>query len=121
MTFNLSPLATIRDMAMLRVLHRRVIGKGPLHFKGHFILRFGRRLEDPRATLKGPMVMKSLWRLVAIYNLLPRRCRETETVQDLQGQLQELVKQRMADGCADWAETFSPRNAVQKTSLLMNA
>ena len=105
-------------MAMLGVLHRRVIGKGPPHFKDHFILEPCRRLNDPRATLKGPLVVRSLWGLVGIYNLLPGRFRETETLKDFQGQLQELVKQRMADGCADWDETFSQRIAAKKHPLL---
>ena len=59
--------------------------------------------------------------LVAIYNLLPGICRESETVKDFQGQLQELAKRRMADGCADWAATSSPRIALKKHPLLTNA
>ena len=33
--FNLALLAARRDMAMLGLLHRTVVGKGPPHFKEH--------------------------------------------------------------------------------------
>ena len=61
MNFNLAPLATRRDIAMLGVVHRRVIGKCPPHFKDHFTLEPGKKLKDPRATLKGPMVVRSFF------------------------------------------------------------
>ena len=36
--FNLAPLSARRDMAMLGVIHRTVLGKGPPHFKQHCVL-----------------------------------------------------------------------------------
>ena len=36
MEFNLAPLTARRDMAMLGVIHRTVLGKGPEHFKKFF-------------------------------------------------------------------------------------
>ena len=38
MEFNLAPLRTRRDVAMLGVLHRTVLDKGPEHFKEFFKL-----------------------------------------------------------------------------------
>lgn len=38
MNFNLAPLRTRRDIAMMGVIHRRVLGKGPEHFKTHLQL-----------------------------------------------------------------------------------
>ena len=34
--FNLAPLRTRRDIAMLGLVHRTVLGKGPVHFKEIF-------------------------------------------------------------------------------------
>ena len=63
MVFNLAPLSARRDIAMLGVIHRTVLGKGPEHFKQFFFAtaktqsthwtrqatrRHGRQLEDPR-------------------------------------------------------------------------
>ena len=73
MEFNLAPLAARRDMAMLGVLHRTVLGRGPRHFKELFKLDTAGRLVDPRSTIGGEMVKRSALGLVAIYNLLPGR------------------------------------------------
>ena len=36
MVFNLAPLAARRDMAMLGLIHRTVLGKGPEQFRNFF-------------------------------------------------------------------------------------
>ena len=41
--FNLAPLWSSRDMAMMGVLHRAAIGKGPEHFKAFFKLSTAER------------------------------------------------------------------------------
>ena len=88
MNFNLAPLATRRDIAMLGVLHRAMVGQGPPHFKEHFMRENGRRMfRDPRSTLKGPLVVRSVLGLVAIYNLLPESCRQTKSVSEFQNEL----------------------------------
>ena len=50
---NLAPLAARRDVAMLGLIHRTVIGKGPNHFRECFKACDGRHLEDPRQISKG--------------------------------------------------------------------
>jgi hypothetical protein len=109
MEFNLAPLSTRRDIAMLGVLHRRVLGKGPLQFRKYFKLQGPRTLEDPRNELKGRLFTRSILGLIAIYNMVPERIRAARSVKDFQSQLQMLVKERMAQGCEDWAQSLSPR------------
>jgi hypothetical protein len=117
MTFNLAPLAARRDIAMMGLLHRTVIGKGPPHFRKHFQVEAGRRLKDPRVDLKSPLVKKSVLGLAAVYNMLPDKCRKARNVTEFQSQLQGLLKQRMIDGCGDWQEAFSPRVPLARHPL----
>ena len=97
---------------MLGLLHRVTIGEGPPHFKKHFIVEEGRKLKDPRKVFKGPLVNRSVLGLVAIYNMTPQQCRDETIVQGFQSQLQALLKERVAEGCENWIDTFSPRLAV---------
>ena len=115
--FSLAPLTTRRDIAMLGVLHRAVIGKGPEHFKDHFKLEGNRKLKDPTTDLKDPLIRRSALGLVPIYNMIPDRCKATQSVKEFQRRLQALVKERLNDGCLDWAMTFSPRKPLMNHPL----
>jgi hypothetical protein len=106
MHFNLAPLTSRRDIAMLGVLHRRVIGKGAPHFKKHFELEAGRRLRDPRTTMKGPLVIRSIFGLVAVYNMIPEMVRQATTVKQFQAELQGLLKKSLNDGRDNWKNHF---------------
>ena len=117
MEFNLAPLAARRDMAMLGVLHRAVLGKGPRHFEELFQLDTAGRLVDPRSTIGGEMVKRSALGLVAIYNMILGRCKKTCQAKDFQQGLQTLVKERAKDGCDDWAGVCSPRIFLQRHPL----
>ena len=115
--FNLAPLQTRRDMAMLGLLHRTVIGKGTPHFRQHFKLQPGRKVLDPRLEIKSPLVIRSALGLPAVYNMLSDRCREAKNVKEFQTRLQTLVKDRMEDGAPDWKDTFSPRLCLKTHPL----
>jgi hypothetical protein len=115
--FNLAPLASRRDMAMLGVLHRTVLGKGPPHFKSHFEVEAGRKLKDPRTAIKDPLIKRSALGLAAIYNMLPDRCRAMNSVRHFQHELQRILRERLEDGCEDWACTLSPRVPLNKHPL----
>ena len=67
MAFNLAPLCSRRDMAMLGVIHRTILGKGPPHFKEHFKLKANGRIADPREEIGG--------RLIACDLVFSRICR----------------------------------------------
>ena len=112
MEFSLAPLGTRRDIALLGLIHRTVLGLGPAHFKEFFKLSCstGRRhrfrlLDVPTTRLTS----RSALGLIAVYKLLPVWVAESLSVRVFQGKLQSLVKLRATDGCADWVSTFSPR------------
>ena len=80
--FSLASLTTRRDITMMGVLHRTMIGLGPSHFKKHFKIEPGRTFKDPRQALKGPLAVRSILGLVAVYNFLPEDIRAKESVKD---------------------------------------
>ena len=133
MHFNLAPLSARRDTAMLGLVHRAVLRKGPKHFQKLFVLqraartyytrlesrrqRHGRQLMAPRQTTHLNCVRRSAFGLVAVYNLLPAKVVHKETVKDFQAALQELLKERACQGCDDWTLTFSPRVPLHRHPL----
>ena len=111
MDFNLAPLATRRDIAMLGLLHRAAIGEGPSQFREHFKRRPNSlQLEDILATQQASALMKrSIWGQVKVYNSL-RGALQCSTVKDFQWMLQERAKRVAAKNLADdWATLYSPR------------
>ena len=124
MVFNLAPLATRRDMAMLGVVHRAALRKGPSHFWKFFQperdathlhwtrlagRRHSRHLKELRQGRFLEVFRRSALELTAVYNLLPNDTVKESTVKDFQGKLRLLLEERATSGCEDWAHTFSPR------------
>ena len=115
--FHLAPLKTRRDIAMLGVIHRTVLGIGPTQFKDFFQLaprvdgqRHRFQLVDIRVSgSMNSLLKRSPLGLIAIYNLLPEWVFEVKCVKHFQKNLQDLVKQRATAGCEDWADSLSPR------------
>ena len=123
--FNLAPFAIRRDVAMLGLIHRTVLGKGSKHFKTFFFpaeqrrtantrlerrrQQHGKQLSDPRAYTHLNATRRSALGLVAVYNLLPAEVVQKTIVKEFQKSLQELVKERAVANCENWAETLSPR------------
>lgn len=81
-----------------------MIGQGHPHFKKHFKAEPCQTFMDPRQTLKGPLAVRSILGLVAVYNLLPEYCRAKESVKDFQPELQKVVRERLQEGSLDWKE-----------------
>jgi hypothetical protein len=116
--FNLAPLDTRRDIAMLGVLHRTSLGKGPKHFKEYFKPAQGNLLEDPRDTLgRSRLVQRSAFGLVAVYNILPAQVRAKKSVQAFQTALQNMVKDAAGDGIKEWRHMLSPRLGMEHHPL----
>ena len=98
MHFNLAPLATRRDIAMLGLVYRTVLGKDPAHFHKHFRLagslelsgsrRHSRDLVDPRTEITGNITCQSALGLAAVYNMLPCNVVMLDSVGSFQGCLQ---------------------------------
>jgi len=121
--FQLAPLSVRRDIAMLGLIHRTALGKGPHHFNDIFPTSTrnveGRPMvEDARHTLRHPMVRRSALGLAAIYNRLPLSFVRSTTVSVFQHNLQEFVKARACAGCVDWRESLSPRLSLDGHPVL---
>jgi hypothetical protein len=133
---NLAPLSMRRDIAMLGVIHRAVLGKGPRQFFRFFTRdagatskhRLGIReyrngdLTDYLYPGSQPAqyVQRSALGLTSIYNLLPASIVERSScVQSFQRALQSLAKDHASDKVAGWQCLFSPRVALSK-HLLQN-
>ena len=109
--FKLAPLNTRRDIAMLGMIHRTVLGKGPQQFT-HFFNRDpnnGPKLMDPRRSSRSPLIKRSALGLVAVYNLLPHKVVSTHSVSVFQKALQEVVTSFATAGHPQWSEALSPR------------
>ena len=127
--FHLAPLAARRDMAMLGLIHRTVLGRGPACFSEFFhadedARREGRgRHRLQLMPLQGHFsdfalpgsrpanyIEWSVFGLIGVYNKLPASIVEScSSVKQFQGSLQALLVQRAKSGCHDWRHTFSPR------------
>jgi hypothetical protein len=115
--FNLAPLATRRDIAMLGVIHRAVLGKGPPHFKQYFRINHDMQLHDPRTTNRSQLVTRSALGLIAVYNLLPAGITSARSVTIFQTRLQLELKLRAEAGLPTWQNTYSPRMPLHQHPL----
>ena len=126
--FNLAPLRCRRDMAMLGIIHRCVLGRGPSHFKEFFKLdsrprRHTRRirhdfqLEDIRNRNFLEIERRSALGLIWVYNHLPERIVVEQSVKTFQSKLQGLLKEGIKSGCEDWRDILSPRVPVYRHPL----
>ena len=117
--FNLAPLSTRRDMAILGVIHRSALGLGPHCFSRFFRLssglppprgprRHGRHMDVPVGFSAPDYVLHSALGVVRIYNLLPDYVISANSVKEFQSRLQLLLRER-AGHCEDWPVTFSAR------------
>ena len=108
--FHLAPLSTRRDIAMLGLIHRTALGKGPPQFQKYFKKhRHNLTLHDPRSDSSSPLIKRSALGLVAIYNMLPHSSRVTRSVSAFQKSLQEVVTKYAAAGHPQWSDVLSPR------------
>ena len=121
---NLAPLGTRRDMALLGLIHRTVLGCGPEHFKEFFFQsgadgkhRFQLKeyrdghSSDYRFPNSRPAeyIWKSALGLTSVYNRLPCSIVEgCSTVSSFQSALQHLLRERALSE-TNWEQTFSPR------------
>ena len=89
---SLAPLATRRDIAMLGLIQRTILGKGPSRFSAfvHCDAQNSRKLIDPRRTCKCPLISRSALGLVTIYNMLPNSVTCEKSVSVFQKGLQDI-------------------------------
>ena len=118
----LSALAARRDIAILGVIHRTVLGKGLGQFSDFFKRpQHSNTLHDPRNGTKSPLIKRSALGLAAIYNLLPPGIRAAKSVAVLQKQLQACINRFAASGFPQWSEVLSPRIPLASHPLALHA
>ena len=129
--FNLAPLNVRRDVAMLGVLHRTVLGQGPEPLRHLFQAdmsvstrhtrssenKHDRQLVDMRNQHFLKITRRSAFGLVAVYNKLPQRIVSQETVRVFQSHLQLLVKKQCSLQDVRWTELLSPRVPMYRHPL----
>ena len=108
MSFNLAPLSLRRDIAMLGLIHRTVLGEGPVHFQRFFYVtssttrrserhrRHNRQLYEYRHGKYLDIVGRSALGAASVYNLLPQEIVDAENVKLFQRSLQDLARHAAA-------------------------
>ena len=123
LSFNLAPMSTRRDIAMLGMIHRAALGKGPCQLQQLFApaevvrrrpTRAGacvhdRQLREYRTGYFSELLSRSALGLVSVYNLLPQDFVNATDVSSFQKRLQCLVKTQAEAGKAGWSDILSPR------------
>jgi len=114
--FKLAPLHTRRDIALLGVVHRSAIGRGPPQLRQIFrklpaIMGPSRRqrpqIEDLAANFTQDYIKRSALGKVNVYNNLPSDVVESSmTVKLFQSAIQDLLMQRCAAGDITWPDCF---------------
>ncbi len=129
MHFNLAPLTLRRDIAMLGLIHRTVLGQGPSHFQRFFFAsasdarrsrrfkRHERQLHEYRNGKHLDIVARSALGLASVYNLLPSEIVEAESVKRFQHLLQDFVRDCVRRDVVGWSHVFSSRHPLHAHPL----
>ena len=125
--FRLAPLETRRDIAMLGVIHRTLLGLGPPHFSSFFQLSPHRHssrrhpfqvLDTRQPGRRLCMLDRSIVGLIWVYNLLPFEAVSTRSVSDFQKILQLIVKYFCLSAHPHWPFSLSNRMSASSHPLL---
>ena len=129
--YHLAPLPARRDMAMLGLLHRAVLGRGPPQLSAFFQLdrkegreytradhrRHDRQICEYRTGHFSELMRRSAFGLVAVYNSLPKKIVSCNSVGDFQRQLQSLMAKQAGSAADGWELLFSPRVPMYRHPL----
>ena len=118
--FNLAPLSTRRDIAMLAVIHRAVLRLGPPHFFHFFRFsntrtstrRHPRQLLDNRPARRLAIYDRSILGMIWVYNILPASAIFCNSVSDFQSALQDIVRFLCTTNHHLWRHCLSNRISV---------
>ena len=121
---NLAPLQTRRDIAMLGLIHRTVLGLSPPQFCDWFYLAevtdptyrtrrqsrlHNKQLHDWLNDRDTELLRRSALGLVRVYNELPQETVDQTSVKDFQTSLQNKVKAAVGKGQENWQNIFNLR------------
>ena len=124
--FKLAPLCTRRDIAMLGLIHRCVLGHGPPHFKRFIVFvegpSRGLRSSEQRHSLQlksmidgtqKEITRRSMLGMIDVYNILP--CAivdQSPSVQVFQSLLQQMVTEAATSDTDAWQRLLSSRHPL---------
>ena len=129
--FQLAPLSSRRDIAMLGFIHSCVCGNGPRHCNvfcrrkplgvqgGTRAARgeHSRQLLGVRTTSFSEQVRRSACGLIPVYNVLPEEVVLLPDVRAFQGALQGMLKIAAAAESPSWESVLSPRIPLYRHPL----
>ena len=121
---SLALLAMRRHISLLGLLHKIVLGQAPAPIEHLFsrktsnlrdfgidsgVSRHDRQLHDPIEPGHSPMIRRSVFGMIRIYNSLPQRTVSLQSVKSFQRALQKRARDSATDATVDWQLMFSPR------------
>ena len=121
---SLAPLGMRRDIAMLGLLHKVSLGAAAQPIQNMFAPRRGsldcfgigstfprhcRQLHDPVAFFHAPIIHRSIFGLIKVYNQLPFDVLDSKTPKHFQHHLQRSAKNAARAGQQSWQLMFSAR------------
>ena len=118
LVFNFAPLNSRRDIAMLAVLHKRVLGIAHHTLISMFPFssyqpahRHNKQLALPieQMIFQQALWMRSLFDLTQVYNRLPQRIVDLTTIKEFQHELTCILKQHCSRDAHSWSHIFDPR------------
>ena len=120
--YKLAPLSSRRDMAMLGLLHRVILGDvspqlralfplAPLNDSRRLPTRLGVRrhryqLQEP--SFHTDVLKRSIFGLTVVYNLLPAKIVASKSVKVFQSLLQAALRNAAENGIDNWQRVFAP-------------
>ena len=122
--YHLAPLQARRDLAMLGLIHRTVLGQGAEHFQKwffldtrpghHFPTRYQERKHDKQLWdyLDGThseLLRRSAFGLTRTYNSLPQSAVNATSVRAFQRSLQKDLKAKAKSGHDNWQHFYNCR------------
>ena len=122
--FDLGPSSLRRDIAMLGLIHRTILGEGPPHFWRWFCREdianrrsvghggHGLRVHEYRNGTHLDIGKRSTLELCNIYNLLPEYIIKSKTVKTFRRLLQYLIKDCASNGFQELQHLFSSRHML---------
>ena len=121
MHFNLAPLRVRREIAILGVIHRTILGRGPPQFRqffyrDHLVPSFRARRRHSLQVVDVRNLSRSLnlarhspLGMASIYNLLLEDVISHKSISSFQRALTNLIRERVSDGDARAYDIFCPR------------
>ena len=132
MHFNLAPLCVRRDIAMLGVIHRAVLRKGPPSLWQFFVFdqsapprrsarssRHSKQLLEHSVGRNLEMMRRSALGLISVYNMLPEEAVSKHNVSEFQHALTEIVRHRFIAQERFWKFTLSTRCDIMTRRRLL--